>query len=344
MKLIVNGVALRYLSRGARRYFDGVMEHLDWPGPQEVTWSPAWGLAARLSELARRGQRDAVFWSPAQRGPLAAANHVVTVLDCINVEYTYRGDLRLPAFRAMFGMVLQRASLVVAISQATRGAVLRNYRVDPSKVLVVAGPTAVALQRDGLLRAEHNPPTRGETPFAVMVVNTLPHKNSARALRAFAASRAARAGVELRVVGGADPAALAHCERVGARVRLHAGVSDDTLGQWLESALFLLSPSLDEGLNLPIAEALAQRCLVVCSDIAVHREFYDGVVMWFDPLDEASISQAIDGAVEQPLPRAARRLPANARGFAEVAADYRRQFMAVGGAASASAARDQEFV
>lgn len=325
MKLIINHTAVERTSLGGRRYFDGIMNALGWPGIVERTRLPRWSKLERPSELLQRGGRDAVFWSPSQRGPLFARNHVVTVLDCINVEYTYRGDWRLPLLRKMSEAVLRNAAAVVAISHATRGAVLRNYDVDPAKVIVIPGPVDIrtnASTEPTLIIAVPASPR-----FVLMITNALPHKNTARAARAFAASEAATRGIALRVVGSIDPDGVAACRNAGVNVDLRRGVSDTELSDWLASAEFLLSPSLDEGLNLPIAEALAHGGRILCSDIPVHREFYDHQVSFFDPFSfDGMISALNEGMARERGAWPSRATPAGPS-FEDVASQYRALFV-----------------
>ncbi len=132
----------------------------------------------------------------------------------------------------------------------------------------------------------------------------------------------------LRVVGSLDPAAIDICRRANIELRVESQVSESTLRQRYEGCRFLLSPSLDEGHNLPIAEALSFGANVLCSDIPAHREFYGDRVAFFDPLDVDAIAHAIDlfwmhegnwfpGVL------------APTRSFADVAADYRALFSQV---------------
>lgn len=330
MDLIVNGVATVRTSLGARRYYQGVMAHLAWPGHVEVTTLPRWRQFERASELMQTGRRDAIFWSPNHRGPLNAHNHVVTVLDCINVEYTYRGDWRLPLYRQMFQTLIGRATAVVTISSATRDAVLRNYNIAPEKILAIPGPV-----RFGDLGPEAPPESLATEPFILMITNSLPHKNTAAAGRAIAASVAAREGVALRVVGSMEEAGLAACRAAGVRVELHTGVSDELLAQWIRQCRFVFAPSLDEGLNLPIAEALARRANVLCSDVPVHREFYDGEVLFCDPRDVDHMRVAIDDALSRPGGWNLRPNAIAKPSFSDVAQRYRDLFMSLAPARAA---------
>ena len=334
MKLIVNGTAVERTSLGGRRYYDGIVKALRWPGAIEQSSRPRWARLERPSELLQRGSRDAIFWSPSQRGPFFARHHVVTVLDCINVEYIYRSDWRLPVLRAITNAVLRNAEAIVAISHATRDAVLRNYAVDAAKVLVIPGPVDFRSDVTGP-PPQTQPPADGSR-FVLMICNALPHKNTALAARAFAASEAAARGISLRVVGSIEAAGLVACEAAGAKVELRKDVSDAELSGWLASAEFLLSPSLDEGLNLPIAEALTQGGRVLCSDIPVHREFYDGQVHFFDPLRFDGIILALNEAfARQPGAWPARHAPIGPS-FDNVASQYRALFERIASANGSS--------
>lgn len=325
MDLIVNGTATVRSSRGAQRYYEGVMRHLHWPGRVEVTQIPRWSKLERIQELLARGRSDAIYWSPSHRGPLLAHRHVVTVLDCINIEYTYRHDWRLPLLRAVFGAMLNNAKAVVTISYATRDALLRNFNLDPGKVVVIAGPVDFR-GSSGPTKPLVSRASSSEANYVLMITNKLSHKNTALAGRAFAASSAARRGVRLRIVGSMEPAGLAACKASGVTVEQYQGVDDDTLNRLLDGCLFLYAPSLEEGLNLPVAEALSRGINVLCSDIPVHREFYEGAALFCDPSSQQAMADALDDAFARPCQWGLPGPTLPRRSFSDVANDYRVLF------------------
>ena len=81
MDLIVNDPAARLSSRGVQRYLASVMRELSWDGRVERLALVHGRTIERARELLRRGREDAILWTPCQRGPLRAHNHVVTVHD-----------------------------------------------------------------------------------------------------------------------------------------------------------------------------------------------------------------------------------------------------------------------
>ena len=319
--LLINGTAALRSSRGVTRFYSSVMQHLRWAGRIELI-NPSGGRLERLRELSLRGRRDAILWSPSHRGPLHARHHVVSVHDCINVEYTYRGDWRLPFFRQLFNVVLAQAESVVALSRATRDAILRNYRVDPGKIVVI--PASF----DALRASEEDVSVgRSGEPFILMVANGLPHKNTEGAAAAFARSRAAAYGVGLRVVGSVSPAASTLLHESGARFQSHSAITDATLASWYANCRFLLAPSFEEGFDLPVAEALASGANVLCSSIPAHQEFFAGYAEFFDPHDGDGLVDALNLALDREM----QWHPPfrNARTCQSVADDYRALFQGI---------------
>ena len=114
--LTINYPAVNMSSMGVRRYYKNVMEHLDWAGEIDIIKSNLGKPAARFRELIRTGSRGSIFWSPCQRGPLNAYNHVITIHDCISAEHIYRNDWRLKPYKILFNRILHNSSAIVAIS------------------------------------------------------------------------------------------------------------------------------------------------------------------------------------------------------------------------------------
>jgi glycosyltransferase involved in cell wall biosynthesis len=321
--LIINSVAAARSSLGVRRLFAGVMQHLAWDSNVSFTKLPKSAPVARVAELLQMGRRNAIYWSPTHSGPLFAHHHVLSLHDCINVEYTYRDDWRLPAFRRMFNQVLANAQVVVALSRATKEAALRNYSLAESKIVVI--PAGFDVPPDPV-QARAQPAYAGP-PFILMLSNALPHKNALRACQAFFKSIAPRNDFVLRVVGSLPPAALQLGD--GAKILVHAHVGDEELRSWYKSAAFLFSPSLAEGYNLPVAEAIASGGNVLCSDIAVHREFFAGRAAFFDASSEDAMIEALDAAVKRAGTWYPDASSGRLRTFKDMADEYRAVFRGV---------------
>jgi glycosyltransferase involved in cell wall biosynthesis len=217
-------------------------------------------------------------------------------------------------------ILLNRAEAVVAISCATRDAILRNFSLSPDRIQII--PSGM----DPIPPSTATNEAKEKRPYALLVTNDLPHKNTVATCRAWARSRGPREGVVLRVVGKIPEAAREACHRIP--VLLEHGLSDVELATAYRNCRFLIAPSLSEGHDLPVAEALAHGADVLCSDIDVHREYYDGRVRFFDPLCEDAIVEALDNALWAPRPWFEPPL-APLRSFADVARDYAALFQRI---------------
>ncbi len=157
-------------------------------------------------------------------------------------------------------------------------------------------------------------------PDYLLVVGTLePRKNlaaMAASILQLAADGQWPAGVELRLLGGKGwrdgnvEDSVRRLEALGIARRL-GYIPREEMPTLMRSARALLMPSVYEGFGMPIAEALAAGCPVVCSDIPPFREIQQGPSMMFHGLDQASMMQAYHAvatsraALVRPVGRAA---------------------------------------
>ena len=89
---------------------------------------------------------------------------------------------------------------------------------------------------------------------------------------------------------------LARGLAVEDRIRHLGFVSDDDLIDLYGQAAVCIAASRDEGFNLLPLEAMACGAPVLCSDIPVHRELYDGAAFFFPPDSSESLARALETA------------------------------------------------
>lgn len=320
MRLVVNNFAAQKSSFGVRRYTDSIVSRLKWPEGIEISNRARYSKFGRLGEFLEPSDKNAILWTPCQRGSIRASHHVVTVHDCISFEYIYKDDFKLPLYLGAMNGLLDRAEAVVAISFATRDAILRNFSLPASRITVIqSGMESIQIQQ------ETDKPNLNQ-PFVLLVTNTLPHKNTVAACAAWARSKGPCSGVLLRVIGKIPEEALDACRNIP--IVIENGVSDNSLAHAYRNCLFLLAPSLSEGHNLPVAEALVLGAEALCSDIPVHREFYEGKVRFFNPLIEEAIVEALNSALATSRPWFVRGADKQ-RTFDDVARDYVALFQSI---------------
>ena len=108
--------------------------------------------------------------------------------------------------------------------------------------------------------------------------------------------------------GWENEAVIDHLDRSSAvRKLVHeiTDLTDEQVAALIRGARALLAPSLAEGFDLPVIEALTLGAPVIASDIPVHRELARAAQL-VDPLDGLGWIEAIQSACDRP-PRRPRR-------------------------------------
>ncbi len=243
---------------------------------------------------------------------LGGRRSVVVVHDLYRVTNAtlFRRRARLQWAAVAFG--LRRAGRLIAVSRATRDAMVQAYPSVRGRTHVVheASPITVDAVAD-------RPAPDMASRYALMVANITPNKN-VRLLVA-ALTQLAEEGVRPRVIlvgvdeFGAMPELMAQAGPIDLEFR--GKVSDDALRQLYAGAHAYINTSLAEGFCLPILEAQSFGIAVVCSDLPVLREVAGDGALFIDPHDADTLAEAIRTIFHDDATAAAIR----ARGVANVA-------------------------
>ncbi|MEE2776448.1 MAG: glycosyltransferase family 1 protein [Acidobacteriota bacterium] len=233
-------------------------------------------LLRRLeSRLIRRRGYDVVFapnFLLPRKFDRTTAAVAVTVHDLAMRHFPWTlQEETLRALEADLGRTLGRASAVLTPSEAVRSEIEATGSVTAEVTAIHHGPGHLVRLGEG--RVPEAVPPR----FALFVGTLEPRKNLVTLVEAWQGLAAEGAAIPLVMVGrwGWKDAQLR--ERVEQASRegwlIHLGyVPDEELAGLYRAATMMVCPSLYEGFGLPIIEALAGGCPVVCSDLAVFKE------------------------------------------------------------------------
>lgn len=127
--------------------------------------------------------------------------------------------------------------------------------------------------------------------------------------------------IQLRIMGGIrdqqyfdELMVLVESLNLGQRVHYQGFVEESALIQNYQEAEAFITASKDEGFNIPPLESMACGVAVVCSNIPVHLELFDGAAVFFNPESASDLQTKVDAILVDKLQREALR----GQGYAKV--------------------------
>jgi glycosyltransferase involved in cell wall biosynthesis len=200
------------------------------------------------------------------------------------VENLYRSKLIRPS--------VTRASQVLTVSEFSKREILRQFpEARVSVIPCTIEESWFAGSMDAIERQRDN--------YILLVTAAPQHKNSARALRAYARylQMAGTSAANLRIVGlsyaGGPFRELVEELGLKQKVVFEPFISPDTLRQLYRHAKAVLVPSLIEGFGIPVLEGMASGTPVLASQRSSMSEVGGEAARYFDPLDETSMATSI---------------------------------------------------
>lgn len=245
--------------------------------PKAFDSSRGLGVARRINWVATKAAQrrcGGVFHPTYYSAPLPMSSvpSVVTVFDMTHERLPFLFDRDNTS--ALKRRWCEAADLVLTISEATKADLIDIFGTDPERIVVT--PLAASAPSDvgGVARS-------GDKPFVLFVGQRWSYKEAATALAAIAG---VSSEIELVFFGGGEFTederrlidALGLVDRVTA-----VGGDDHVLDSLYRGALALIYPSRYEGFGLPLLEAMARCCPVVCSDLPAHREVAGDAALFF---------------------------------------------------------------
>jgi glycosyltransferase involved in cell wall biosynthesis len=245
------------------------------------------------------GAKGRLLWSPSTSGPVFYRNQVVTVHD---VAFLDVPEYFAPNFAKAYGAIVPRlvrnARWTVTISNFSKQRILKYVPEAEGKISVIFNGVADAFSPGGeaaarlvasagvpwkryflyFAGADRRKNARVVTEAWKVIVDQLPPDVGLISY--------GRRSTEL--VFGADAA-----EEVTPRSLSLGGVSEEMLVALLSSAEAMVFPSLYEGFGLPVLEAMACGCPVICSNTTSLPEVAGGAAIEVAPDSVGELAQAM---------------------------------------------------
>lgn len=214
---------------------------------------------------------------------------VLTVYDMIHEKFR---EMFSPADKTsqQKRLLLEKATKIIAISQNTKKDLIEIYGANETKIEVVYLGNSVSCDQN--LNINCNMPKK----YLLYVGSRGGYKNFLRFIRGIAEILKQDREMFVVCAGGGE---FKSSEKqlfsdLGIeRQVLQYNLNDESLAYFYKNAISFIFPSLYEGFGMPILEAFACGCPVICSNTSSLPEIAGSGAYYFDPYSEESIKNAV---------------------------------------------------
>ncbi|WP_183568347.1 glycosyltransferase family 4 protein [Mucilaginibacter sp. SP1R1] len=241
-----------------------------------------------------------LVYSTTPHGSVFIKNQIITVHDLISIipNKTYKSySLQGYYYKLFLKKLVDKSLTTISVSNKTKDDVVQYLNVSPDKIQVV---------HNGYNKESFNPENEFEdneytnSRFILTIGATLPHKNIDRLLNAFkqVKDNAEFSDLKLYILGGKE----AYMQALTDRAKELNLESDIIIKRYVpmreitcayKYAQCFVYPSLYEGFGLPVIEAMACGCPVICAGSSSLPEVAGDAALFFDPLNEAELYERI---------------------------------------------------
>ena len=238
----------------------------------------------------------------ANTAPLFYTNNYIALHD---LAFHFHPEWNARPFAMFYNFLIPRlakkAKKLFTVSETVKKEIIQEYRIPGERICVTYNGLSDTITK--MIPKGGTPAKKENIILSVGTFNA--RKNQAALIRAFSASEIKR-DHQLWLVGDRNKVFkdagfyMGDEELKRNNIIIPDHLSEKELVLLYEKACAVVSVSRYEGFGIPILEGLYAGCRILCSDIPVYRELFDGQCTWCTPGDENSIRLALAQLVAAP--------------------------------------------
>lgn len=228
----------------------------------------------------------------ANTAPVLYSNNYVAIHD---LAFHHHPEWNSKAFSTWYNILIPRvasgARHIFTVSRSVKAEIEKHYHIDARKISV----TYNGVSQGMLQRGRGEDVAKEKIILSVGTFNT--RKNHEKLVKAFLAS-SIKNEYQLVLIGDKSKVFsetnLDEALLEGNNIKVMQHLTEPELISMYQRAEVVVSLSMYEGFGIPLLEGLYNGCKIVCSDIPVYRDVYEGHARFCDPYDLKSIGQALE--------------------------------------------------
>ena len=190
-----------------------------------------------------------------------------------------------------YKLSLEKATIIIAISKYVKDTIMKNYEIDENKIEVIHNACGSEfhviedVDKINSIQKKYDL----EKPFMFYPAATWPHKNHlnlVKAMKLMTERYKYDGGLVLsglRMQHHEQLLRIVELSRLGGRVKILGYLPQEELSILYNLARVMVFPSLYEGFGIPLVEAMACGCPVVCSNVTSIPEVVGEAAVMFSP-------------------------------------------------------------
>ncbi len=214
---------------------------------------------------------------------------VVTVYDMIHEKFSDMFSVHDNTSKNK-KLLCEKASKIIAISKSTKKDLVEILKINPSKIEVVYLGNSLMVDNNAKLNIKM------PSKYILFVGSRGGYKNFIKFIKSIAKILIEENRLSVICIGGGkfsdNEMLLLNKLKINGRI-FQYDLNDNSLALFYKNAELFVFPSLYEGFGIPILEAFACECPVVCSNTSSLPEIATDGAEYFDPYDKNSIYTAV---------------------------------------------------
>jgi len=320
--IIINKDSIVKSSFGIVRYTNKIVDHLKEKIPNNIIFEEKNNFY--INNLYKKISSKYILWSPSMKGPLLADNHIVTIHDVINLELNSKW-LKKNYLHFHYATITKTARKIVFISNSSLNRFCSYFYIPNEKITLIKSSNESFFSNIKSLRPNNFQLKKGS--YILTIANSSKNKNIDLIIENIAKTKINQKELSYIFVGDFSIKHQYLLKNQINKIYFMKNINNNNMAWLIENCIFLVSPSLQEGHNLVINEALGKSKNVLCSNIPAHKEFYDGLCYFFNIEDNAGFVDKFNFLLD--FPSNEKKTIVIKRTYNDVAEDYIKLFKSI---------------